>query len=199
MKEVFLNEDITLHVSEGNEIFEFANKALDHKFYVPGFSLKETLIQINFMFNCNNSIMKKKAEEKTRGSFIALICFKGEYVGLCLFFKFQPYSVQTFVKNEYRKKGIAFMAIKSVLTIIKEKGEAESISFHHGNADSIILFYKLWKLRLIKITNILTEENRKKLRYIKKRSKGEICSCHMSINEHKAINDFLMKMKSNIK
>lgn len=171
MKELPLNENITLNVSEGNEIFDFAKKALDNKLYMNGFALEDMLMKMTMAFNSNVKFVKDEIEEKVKDSFIALINFKGKYIGLCLFFKFNRCTIQTFLKPKFRKKGIATKSIKEVLKIIKQRNQRKFVSFYHGNAESIILFYKLWRLKLITLSNILIEDDKNKMRYIKKKYK----------------------------
>lgn len=202
MKQINLKNGFTLEISEGEELFCSAKAIIDNNLYVKGFSLRATLIGLLELFESDTNENEDKSYilRKTKDSFIGLLKFNEEYIGMCAFFKFHACTIQTFIKKDFRGKGIAFNAIKEVLKIVNSKGMGRSISFHHGEPESLVLFYKLWEEELINLYNLVEEEDKRKLRYIKKKLKGEDCNCFMSVKESDFINNYLKnKLCSNEK
>lgn len=146
----------------------FCKAIIDNNLYVKGFSLRATLAGLLSFFESDLEEDKNYILKKTKDSFVGLLKFNEEYIGMCAFFKFHACTIQTFIKKDFRGKGIAFNAIKEVLKIVNSKGMGRSISFHHGEPESLVLFYKLWEEKLINLYNLVEEEDKRKLRYIKK-------------------------------
>lgn len=202
MKQINLENGFTIEISEGEELFDFAKTILNNNLYVKGFSLRATLIGLLELFESDTNENEDKSYilRKTKDSFIGLIKFNDEYIGMCAFFKFHACTIQTFIKKDFRGRGIAFNAIKEVLKIVNSKGMGRSISFHHGEPESLVLFYKLWEEELINLYNLVEEQDKRKLRYIKKKLKGEDCSCFMSVKESEFIKSYIKnKLYSNEK
>lgn len=191
MKIVNIKPNIVMEISEGNEIFDFAEIVLKEKLYVNGFSMRFTLKNmINSKEKCT-SLEKNDIFEKVKGSFISLIKIDGKYIGVCCFIKYHPCTIQTFIKEEFRGKNIAFDVIKKMVGLIKSMDMKKSISFHHGEIQSLILFYKLWEAKVICLYNIVEENDKEKLRYIKAKLNGKTIDCFMLLEELNVLNEYI--------
>ena len=200
MKSIMMDNGFKLEISEGEEFFDFAKIIIKNRLYVKGFSLMYTLSSILEYYQSDidfNEDEKKYALNKTKDSFIGLLKFGDEYVGMCAFFKFHPCTIQTFIREDFRQKGVGFNIIEKVLKIVKKNGHSKKVSFHHGTIQSLILFYKLWSSKLITLDNIVENGDKIKMRYIKSGLKGKKMDCFLQIEERKLFDLYIEENRKN--
>lgn len=192
MKIIQLSENLIFEVSEGEEFFSFAQKVLNNHLFVKTFSLKRNLIKMLRGYKGDCSITKKNTISKVKDSFIGLLKYNNKYIGLCCFFEYYPVTIQSFISPKFRGNNYAYMIISEVLQLVKQIDQNKKIAFHYGNNESVILFYKLWINKLIKLKDLIRIEDQAALRYIKYGLKGKHSSFGINPVQRELLDKYIL-------
>lgn len=192
MKTIQLSENLTFEVSEGEEFFAFAQKVLNNHLFVRTFSLKRNLIKMLRGYKDNSPIIKEKTISKVKDSFIGLLKHNNKYIGVCCFFEYYPVTIQTFINPNFRGNNYAYKVISEVLRLVEKIDPSKTISFHYGTNESLILFYKLWSNKLIKLKNLINMEDQLALKYIKHGIRGKHFTCYFSSERQELLDRYIL-------
>lgn len=191
MKVIQLSENLLIETSTTkSELIDFAKNVIQNELYVEGFSMKNTLLGMILTLGCS-----EKYSEKVKDSFISLLKFNNNYIGVCCFLEHHPITIQTFVSPEFRGFNYAYSLIEKTIKQLEEFEDKKKITFFKGNEASLVLFYKLWRNKVIKLTNMYDMEDQFKLKYIKNGITGKEnkLKFFLSTEERTLLNSYILK------
>lgn len=126
------------------------NLALSHKLYVPNFSLRHALRAYKFHYDANHSAQAKfdflkrnntEKNDKYENFKIKIIAIDEKPIGVAVFDPTDSFTLQIYIKKDYRNQGYGSQLIKELLTEIKCK---EDICVGNGVKGSM----EFWKKHL---------------------------------------------------
>lgn len=137
---------------------DFARIALENNLYVPieTYALKKKLedIQKTKRKTEKNKRIFESFQKNENSSFIILLKKDEKYIGICAFFLNEKCTIQTFIKEDERRKGYAFQMAKLVMEHVPDDLKSE-IVFLKGELQSLFFFSKLINENLISENNLL--------------------------------------------